>query len=165
MMKRLIRRIEKCNSDITNLELKVLSLNFLFLAIIILTSAAASLHEDSWNIREGIYAWFITFTTVGFGDFVPKKMIAEGQPNGLIISGLCFMSGVVDAMVEYVYKGDDKVPCCSGAGFCSKSTTRSANSENEIETGDTQNQSLSNLGFEEAATQNRAITSSQDTML
>lgn len=170
MIKCLIRRIENCNrrgmpTDIRNLELKVLLLNFLLLAIIILSSAAGSLQEDSWNIRQGIYAWFITLTTVGFGDFVPKRMIAGGQPNGLIIPGLCFMSGVVDAMVEYLYKGDVKVSCCPGSGPCTNNTTRSSNSENEIETVDTQNHSLNNLGFEAAATQKEAISSCQDTTL
>ena len=164
-MKCLVRRIEKCNADIKNLELKVLLLNFLLLVIIILTSAAESLEEDSWNILEGIYAWFITLATVGFGDFVPKKMIAGGQPNSLIIPGLCLMSGVVDAMVEYVYKGDANVPCCPSSGPCSNNTTRSSNSENEIETTDTQIHSLNNLGFEAAATQKKAISSSQDTTL
>ena len=169
MVKCLIRRIENCNrgrnTEIRNLELKVLLLNFLLLAMIILSSAAASSHEDSWNIRQGIYAWFITLTTVGFGDFVPKRMMAGGQPNGLIIPGLCFMSGVVDAMVEYVYEGDAKVPCCPGACPCSNYTTRSSHGENEIETVDTRNHSLNNLGFEATATQEEATRSSQVTTL
>ena len=169
MMKFVIRKIENCfrgiQTDIRNLELKVLLLNFLLLCVIIVSSAVVSRQEDSWNIRQGIYAWFITLTTVGLGDFVPKTMMVGGQPNGLIIPGLCFMSGVVDAMVEYVYKGDVKIPCCPGACPCSNNTSRSSHGENEIDTVGTQNHSLNNLGFEVASTQKETISFRQDTTL
>ena len=169
MVKCLIRRIENCSrgmqTEIRNLELKVLLLNFLLVAIIILSSAASSSQEDSWNIQQGIYAWFITLATVGFGDFVPKRMMSGGQPDGLLIPGLCFMSGVVDAMVEYLYKGDAKVPCCPGAGPCSTNTTSSAHCENGIDTVDTPNLSLHNLGFEAAATQKQTTNVCQETTL
>ena len=154
------------HTDIRNLELKVLLLNFLLLVVIILSSAEVSSLDDSWNIRQGIYAWFITLTTVGFGDFVPKRMTVGGQPNSLIIPGLCFMSGVVDAMVEYVYKGDGfKAPCCPSACPCFNNTTHSPHGENEIETVDTQNDSLNNLGSEAATTQKETINVHQDTKL
>lgn len=169
MVKCLIRRIENCNrgvqTEIRNLELKVLLLNFLLIAIIILSSAAASSKEDSWNIQQGIYAWFITLATVGFGDFVPKRMLSGAQPDALLIPGLCFMSGVVDAMVEYMYKGDAKVPCCPGGGPCSNNTTSSSHGENESDTVHTQNLSLHNLGFEAAATPKQTTNVRQETRL
>ena len=169
MIKCLIRRIENCNrgmqTEIRNLELKVLLINVLLIAIIILSLAASSSQEDSWTIQQGIYAWFITLTTVGFGDFVPKRMISGGQPDGLFIPGLCFMSGVVDAIVEYVYKGDVKVPCCPGGGPCSNNTTSSSHGENANDTGDTQNLSLHNLGFEAAAIQKQTTNVCQETAL
>ena len=169
MVKCLITMIENCfrgmQTEIRNIELKVLLLNVLLLVVIILSSAVVSSYEDSWNIRQGIYVWFITLTTVGFGDFVPTKMMADAQPNSLIIPGLCFMSGVVDAMVEYANKGDVKVRCCPSSCFCFNNTSRSSPEENEIETVDTQNHPLNNLGFEEATTQKETINFRQDTAL
>lgn len=169
MVKCLITMIENCfrgmQTEIGNLELKVLLLNVLLLVVIILSSAVVSSSEDSWNIRQGIYVWFITLTTVGFGDFVPTRMMTGAQPNGLIIPGLCFMSGVVDAMVEYVNKGDVKVRCCPSACLCFNNTSCSSPGENEIETVNTQNHSLNNLGFEAATTQKQTITFCQDTTL
>ena len=152
-------------TEIKNLELKVLLLNFLLVASIILSLAAASTQEDSWNLQQGIYVWFITLTTVGFGDFVPKRMASGGQPDGLLIPGLCFMSGVVDAMVEYAYKGDVKVPCCPGASPCSNNPTSSSHNENGIDTVDTQNLSLHNLGFEADGTQKQTAIVLQETKL
>lgn len=86
--------------EIRNLEFIVLVLNIVALVAMIVASATVSFYQDDWNMREGIYVWFITFTTVGFGDLIPSTMVEGFQPNSHIIPGLCFMSGVVDALVE-----------------------------------------------------------------
>ena len=87
-------------SEITNMEYKVLMFNIATVVAIILVLATLSCNQDGWKMREGIYVWFITFTTVGFGDLIPAKMTGWAQPHAFIIPGLCLMSGVVDALVE-----------------------------------------------------------------
>ena len=74
--------------------------NIAFAVAIILVLATLSCNQDGWKMREGIYVWFITFTTVGFGDLIPAKMTRLTQLHTFIIAGLCLMSGVVDALVE-----------------------------------------------------------------
>lgn len=105
LMKYFITMVEKCvtkQPEIQNLEVKVLVLNIVALNAVIFISAIVSCYKDGWEMREGVYVWFITFTTVGFGDLIPTMMMQGFQPNSSIIPGLCFMSGVVDAMVECV---------------------------------------------------------------
>ena len=105
LLKWLIVILEKClrkKTEIAYVEFKVLFLNIVALATVILVSASVSVFMDGWKMRKGIYVWFVTFTTVGFGDLVPTLMTSGYQPNGVIIPGLCFMSGIVDALVECV---------------------------------------------------------------
>ena len=45
------------------------TLLFLF---IVINRLAITEHRD-WSIIEGVYFWFITFTTIGFGDYVLNK--------------------------------------------------------------------------------------------
>lgn len=68
------------------------------LVIIIQVSARISCCEDDRKMWEGIYARFITFTTIGLGDFIPTK--SGFRSNLVIIPGLCSMPGLVDALVE-----------------------------------------------------------------
>lgn len=142
--------------EIRNLELKVLLVNVFLLVALIFSSAIVSYYEDKWNIRQGIYVWFITLTTVGFGEFVPLRMMEGFQPNSLIIPGLCFMSGVVDAMVEFVNKANVKVLRCRC--FCQgNNSTQSSQIDNGIETIDTQDHALNNVGFDAANTQDETV--------
>lgn len=39
---------------------------------------------EGWNILDGAYFCFITFTTIGFGDFVPGKRTLETEKRGVI---------------------------------------------------------------------------------
>ncbi len=172
LIKCVITMIENCfrgkqpDHEIKNLELKVLIANVFLLVALILSAAAVSSYENMWSIRQGIYVWFITLTTVGFGDFVPKIMMKGGQPNTLIIPGLCFMSGVVDALVEYVNKADVRILRCRGAAcLCCNNATHSSDGDNVIETADTQDRSCNNPGFKPATTQQEALNSFNDTAL
>ncbi len=42
---------------------------------------------EGWNILDGAYFCFITFTTIGFGDFVPGKNTLETEKKG--VAALC----------------------------------------------------------------------------
>ena len=171
-VKCIITMIESCfrggmQAEIRNLELKVLIANVFLLVAILVSAAVVSHYQNRWSISQGLYVWFITVTTVGFGDFVPAKMMEGIQPNGFIIPGLCFMSGVVDALVEYVNKADVKfIRCRSAVCLCCNNTTHSSHGDNVIETVDTQlDYSCNNLGFGEATTNKETINSPGDTKL
>ncbi|XP_022782616.1 potassium channel subfamily K member 9-like [Stylophora pistillata] len=79
---------------------------FLLLLIILFAGAGCQMEMENWTFFEGFYAYFITFTTVGFGDLIPGSMI-RGSPNAkitvsilFIIMGLAAMSNVINGLVN-----------------------------------------------------------------
>ena len=141
LLKSLLTKFEKCirkNTEISHLELKLLFLNFFALVTVIFIAATISIVKDGWNIWQGLYVWFITFTTVGFGDFIPTHMTTSEQPDSLLIAGLCFMSAVVDALVAWVER----------LNRCQQNCCRSQNNITIERDDDTSRNSICNLGFE-----------------
>ena len=48
-------------------------------------SAAAQVH-DNWDFSLALYVWFVTLTTIGFGDFVPHIHFQESRGDSTFIS-------------------------------------------------------------------------------
>ena len=79
-------------------------LGVLLLLTLLLLGAGIQMSIQEWTFLEGFYAYFITFTTVGFGDLIP------GHESGnkahmvyrviLIILGLAAMSNVINSIVK-----------------------------------------------------------------
>ncbi len=69
--------------EITKLHSKVLSLTiFLFFVEMFIFSAAISQNQKTWSYLDCIYYWFITASTIGFGDYV---LSAEGTLHFLYL--------------------------------------------------------------------------------
>lgn len=81
--------------------------------ILICILAAAETALEGWSFLDGVYCWFVTFTTMGFGDFVPFAQYREENINtpwkvyitGLIftvpfIAGLCLVSSLLNVIVQ-----------------------------------------------------------------
>lgn len=88
------------------------------MVILVLLASLSSIYFEEWSFMEGLYAWFITFTTIGFGDYVQfeshSKKIAHGNKStaqlflhGIIFAvpyviGLSLMSCILTCLVDSV---------------------------------------------------------------
>ena len=85
----------------------------------VLTLCAAGMTQvylEGWTLIEGVYAWFATLSTIGYGDYVPnwslllrcEESIHSKIILGLVISAyalpslaaLSLVAGVLSALVE-----------------------------------------------------------------
>lgn len=79
-------------------------LGILFLLTLLFMSAGIQMEIEDWTFLEGFYCYFITFTTVGFGDLIPGQSLRNpgyiGMRIFLIIIGLVAMSNLLNALVN-----------------------------------------------------------------
>lgn len=81
-------------------------LGLVLLVIILLVGAATTVKVNDWTFFEGFYAFFITFTTVGFGDLIPGGGSTKHPVSNtviriiFIILGLAAMSNVINGLVS-----------------------------------------------------------------
>ena len=92
---------------------------FVIFVLMVLTLCAGGLAQvclEGWTFIEGIYAWFATLSTIGYGDYVPnwnlliscEESLHSKITLGLVISAsavpslaaLSVVSGVLSALVE-----------------------------------------------------------------
>ena len=92
---------------------------FLIFVLMVLTLCAAGMTQvylEGWTFVEGVYAWFATLSTIGYGDYVPNwSLLLRSEESihskitlGLVISAyalpslaaLSLVSGVLSALVE-----------------------------------------------------------------
>ena len=93
----------KKDSTPQQLPEKCLLFNALLAIILIVTGAiveifATSGTNEPWNFVDGIYVWFITFTTVGFGDLIPGKQLPGWFVCLYTLLGFCVMSALLNAL-------------------------------------------------------------------
>lgn len=74
--------------------------------------SVVTMYMDDYSFLDGIYCWFITFTTIGFGDIVPFQNFLSKSENQRFIHvigffltipyviGLCLVFSLLNLLVE-----------------------------------------------------------------
>lgn len=97
------------NRETERLEIKTAIVAFVFLLLIIFLPAIGFKDIEEWDYFDSVYFCFITLTTIGFGDFVPRKVKRDRAQNNnegeavtleflnllYMVIGLAIMSGVI----------------------------------------------------------------------
>ena len=66
------------------------------MAVLLILTGVSATYLENWNFIEGLYAWYTTFTTIGFGDYVLfqslKRNVEKGKTseNKRIVRGIVF---------------------------------------------------------------------------
>lgn len=63
--RKLLKRLEP-----TRKQTKSAVILFSFMVALIITNSVLTMFWRDWRLLEGVYFWFVTFSTIGFGDYV-----------------------------------------------------------------------------------------------
>lgn len=66
--RKILKRLEP-----TRKQTKSAVILFSFMVALIITSSVLTMFLRDWRLLEGVYFWFVTFSTIGFGDYVLAK--------------------------------------------------------------------------------------------
>ena len=100
---------------IENKNAKVMATQFILMIFAILIASGATSNSMGWSYFDSVYGWFITFSTIGFGDFVPYTGIGKlTDPVQYIASmlfsmfGLSIIASVINTIAEILQTRDEK---------------------------------------------------------
>ena len=68
----------------------------LMIALLLLASTCSVFMED-WSYMESLYAWFTTFTTIGFGDYIHLDSFARKAARGEIPDYRLVLYGLISS--------------------------------------------------------------------
>ena len=93
-------------------EFKSTVVTFVLMLLMIIFGAILTSYTDNWSFIEGMYFFFISVSTIGFGDYVVNdgelqssdhsKTIAVNFTIVLITIGLCVVSSVLCSVSAYI---------------------------------------------------------------
>ena len=104
----------------------------LIIVLLISATGISINHLEDWGFIEGLYAWFVTFTTIGFGDYVHLESLGRKVDHGetskarLVFYAIlfelpylvglslmsCILTCLVDAMDQLRHLRDRFNICC-----------------------------------------------------
>ena len=117
------------------LKIKTFCFTFMLMILTLCFGGLAQMHLEGWSFVEGIYSWFATLSTIGYGDYIPGlNVIRESWGTSdsisvwLILSvsalpglaGLCVVSGVLNSLVEALEELRIQLNVCNKCPRCDK---------------------------------------------
>ena len=130
-----------------HLKKKMFILASTLLVVLIILASVASTFLEEWTFLEGFYVWFITFTTIGFGDYVFLESMVRKVDHGetskmyLVIYGIlsslpymlglslmsCLLTCLVDSIDHirdfrdhYIMPYARRLVCCGKSSYAVK---------------------------------------------
>lgn len=98
-------------NDPEKIHRKSLIAVFVLTIILLCVLSAISTNREDWDFSSAIYFWFVTFTTIGFGDFVPKGNAKQKSVINVVeisynvvcfLLGLVLISTIIQALSDWV---------------------------------------------------------------
>lgn len=123
----LVKKFEKKilkKEEPKHVELKGALILFLVMVLLIVVNGLVMTKLEDWTFVEGVYFWFVTLTTMGFGDYIPKKL--DGSDNSkkdgsivlmgiwmmlFVVGGLCIVSSVLNSIVTAIDQRNWRFRC------------------------------------------------------
>ena len=120
------------NQDVGHVEIKCAVMTFVLMVIYISLSSTVQVVWEDWAFTDAFYAWFITFTTVGFGDYIPFESVVprDDRINTAFfhiigtfpaLCGLCLVASVINVLFRVFDRQGmktDSIPCCEHSKDC-----------------------------------------------
>ena len=71
------------------------------MVVLIILASVHTIFFESWSFVEGLYVWFTTFTTIGFGDYVFLESTARKVDHGETSKAYLILYGIL-AVLPYI---------------------------------------------------------------
>ncbi len=122
-------------------KVKSLCVVFLLTIALLVFMAGISVKAENWSFGLGLYVWFVTFTTIGFGDYIPGNEVSSADSHAaiiyrviLVVIGLSLISTIFNAMTDCIEEKRKKAESKSWlhflvSAFTSRKTTEVNNKE------------------------------------
>eukprot|EP00795_Rhopilema_esculentum_P005991 gene5991-11358_t len=116
---------------------KVLVITLVFLMIELMIASAAVYQEEDWSFFIAMYFWFITASTIGFGDYVlsfnGNNQVTSGMMVAVILVTLILMSdlGCFFSTISELLEERGKIPVKNKCSCFGLGTEKNENSVEE----------------------------------
>lgn len=112
-----IAKIEKqCfKREPSHVEAKCTVVTCVLMLTMLFCGAGMQIFSEDWTFLVGFYFWFITFTTIGYGDYIPDKKSRAPWKIAFQLTwttlGLCVVSSVLNALAAFIEKRQQSTEC------------------------------------------------------
>ena len=120
-----VRRLKR--EHVANMHRKVLIATTLVFLLELLLGAAATYGLYGWTYVDAVYSWFVTFSTIGFGDLVPHVGQDRHFNTSSVIGSLLFqllalgtLASIINTKVEMLEEraNERRQECCHKINSC-----------------------------------------------
>ena len=130
--------------NVSHLEFKCAFLTLALMVIFLSLSSAVQVIWEKWTFVDSFYAWFITFTTVGFGDYIPFESVVSREDACVTaavfhifatfpaLCGLCLVASVINTLLTVFDKQEPSEVSNSCSGHLFNCTNRIAKDNQEL---------------------------------